>query len=174
MPAAEEQTEKQSPSRSKGKTIGIVAVVLFIEAVVIIGAVMYFVGPSSVEATHMPSGEIADEDRIVETLILDAKLPNNRTGVTYLYDTEVYVQTKRRHTERVRRELEQFHNEIRAELTAIWRTAEPYHFQEPRLENLTRKVCAMLNGRFGVDPRTQEPIVEQCVIVMGTGFRIDS
>jgi hypothetical protein len=118
-----------------------------LEAVIIIGAVMYFVGPTSVEAKHMPEGaEIADEDRIVETLILDAKLPNNRTGVTYLYETEVYVQTKQRHTDRVRRELDQFQNEIRAELTAIWRTAEPYHFQEPRLENLTRKVCAMLNA----------------------------
>lgn len=174
MPAADEKNEQQGDGGSKGKTIGIVAAVLVIEAVIIIGAVMYFIGPSSVEATHMPGVEIADADRIVETLILDGKLPNNRTGVTYLYEAEVYVQTKQRHTERVRRELEQFQNEIRAELTAIWRSAEPYHFQEPRLENLTRKVCAMLNGRFDVDPKTEQPIIEQCVIVMGTGFRIDS
>jgi len=172
--AASEQQEQNRKGGSKGKTIGIIAGVLLLEAVVVIGAVMYFVGPSEVEATHMPEGEIADEDRIVETLILDAKLPNNRTGVTYLYDTEVYVQTKQRYTERVERELDQFQNEIRAELTAIWRTAEPYHFQEPRLDNLTRKVCAMLNNRFGVDPVTEEPIIDQCVIVMGTGFRIDS
>lgn len=174
MAAADENKEQQNAGGSGKKTIGIVAAVLVLEAVLVVGAVMYFVGPSSVEATHMPDGDIADDDRIVETLILDAKLPNNRTGVTYLYDTEVYVQTKQKHTERVSRELEQFQNEIRAELTAIWRTAEPYHFQEPRLENLTRKVCAMLNGRFGNDPNTEEPIITQCVIVMGTGFRIDS
>jgi uncharacterized protein HemX len=174
MPVAEEKQEQQPTAPSKGKTVGIVAAVLLLEAVIIIGAVMYFVGPSEAEAMHMPGGEIADEDRIVETLILNARLPNNRTGVTYLYETEVYVQTKQRHTGRVKSELDQFQNEIRAELTAIWRTAEPYHFQEPRLENLTRKVCAMLSQRFGVDPNTDEPIIEQCVIVMGTGFRIDS
>jgi uncharacterized protein HemX len=172
--AAEQPAEQPAPSSKKGKTFGIIAALLVLEAAIIIGAVMYFVGPTSVEAKHLPEGaEIPEEDRIVETLILDAKLPNNRTGVTYLYETEIYVQTKQRHTDRIRRELDQFQNEIRAELTAIWRTAEPYHFQEPRLENLTRKVCAMLNARFGADAATGEPIVEQCVIVMGTGFRID-
>ena len=59
-------------------------------------------------------------------------------------------------------------------------TEPPQHFQEPRLENLTRKVYALLNERFGVDKNSKsedgqpQPIVTKVVIVMSTGFRVDS
>ena len=56
---------------------------------------------------------------------------------------------------------------------AIWRTADPQHFKEPRLETLTRKVTALLRDRFGSDDEAGGSIVEKCVIVMGTGFRVD-
>jgi hypothetical protein len=82
--------------------------------------------------------------------------------------------------EKVKAEIEQFQNEIKADITAIWRTAEPQHFQEPRLENLTRKVYALLTERFGVEKSVKTegaaplPIVSKVVIVMSTGFRVDS
>jgi len=107
-------------------------------------------------------------------LILDARLPNAREGVEFVYPTEVYAQVKARHTDRVVVELEQFQNEIRAELTAIWKTSEPRHFREPRLETLTRKVESLLTERFGLDPESGEPIVVKAVVVMGTGFRVDA
>jgi len=78
------------------------------------------------------------------------------------------------HVEAVEAELEQFGNEIKAELSAIWRTSEPHHFQEPKLETLNRKVEAMLAERFGTDAETAEPVIAKCVIVMSTGFRIDT
>lgn len=173
MPA--EETAETQPNGSRTKLFVIVAAVLLLEAALIIGVFMLIAGPPSVSASQVPEGDIvSEEDRVVETQILDAKLPNNRTGVTYLYDTEIYVQTRRRHVEKVEQELEQFQNEIRAEIAAIWRTADPHHFQEPRLENLTRKVGALLDRRFGMDDDSGEPIVNKAVIVMGTGFRIDS
>ena len=70
-------------------------------------------------------------------------------------------------------EFEQFRNEIKSEINAVWRTADPRDFQESKLQTLTRKVRAMLDERFGVDPRRGEPIITKCVIVMGTGFRVD-
>ncbi len=123
---------------------------------------------------NMTRVETAEEDRIMEILVLDARLPNNRSGITQIFDTEIYVQVKRKFHTRVAGELEQFRNEIRAEITAIWRTSDPQHFQEPKLENLTRKVYALLNGRFGRDPVSGEPIISKSVIVMGTGLRIDT
>ena len=131
-------------------------------------------GPADVEAAEVPAVMTApEEERIVEILVIDAKLPNNKSGMTYLYDTEIYVQVKKRYSDQVAEELQQFRNEIKSEITAIWRTSEARHFQEPRLGSLTRRIQTMLSDRFGVDRQRDEPIISKCVIVMGMGFRID-
>lgn len=162
------------PRISKG-TIIIVASILLIEAVAVVGVMRIVAGPASVDAAAIvEKSQVIGDERIVETMVLHAKLPNSRTGITYLYDAEIYVQTQEKHATRVQRELEQFNNEIRASISAIWRTAEPHHFQEPNLETLTRNVHALLSNRFGTDAETGEPIVRKCVVVMGTGFRIDN
>lgn len=171
---AEEAADKTSGNRKLKPAILIVAI-LVLEAVVIVGALRMFSGPSPAEASDpMSVAGVPEEEKITEVMIVSARLPNSRTGVTYLYDTEIYVQVKRKFAERVQEELEQFQNEIRAELTALWRTSEPHHFREPRLETLTRKVYALLSERFGNDSETGEPIITKAVIVMGTGFRVDS
>ena len=172
LDSAEGQRKRR---RSPMRVVIVVGTILVVEAVVIIGAMMFFGGPPEVEATEIPAVlATPEEEQIIELLVLDAKLPNNKSGVTYLYDTEIYVQVKKRYSDQVLDELQQFRNEIKSELTAIWRTAEMRHFQEPRMESLTRRIHAMLSERFGVDPRRDEPIISKCVIVMGMGFRIDS
>lgn len=164
--------EKKSSKKTAIAVLGI----LLVEAVGIIGAMKFLGGhPAEVSAVEAPhASEDSASDKIVETKVLDAKMPNNKSGVTYIYATEVYVQVKKRNAERVKAEVEQFQNELKADITAIWRTAEPQHFQEPKLENLTRKVYALLNDRFGIDKEHKEPIIAKVVIVMSTGFRIDS
>lgn len=175
MPA--ETAPAPAPAKSKSKTTAILIVgILAVEAVVIIGAMKMLGGnTASVSAVEIPhTSATAEDEKIVEALVLDAKMPNNKTGVTYVYSTEIYVQVKQRYLARVKAEIEQFQNEIKADITAIWRVAEPQYFQEPKLENLTRKVYALLNERFGEDKDRKEPIVHKTVIVMSTGFRIDS
>ena len=164
----------QRKTRSPLRLILVVSGILVVEAVVIIGAMMLLGGPPDVEAAEAPAVlDAPEEEQIVEILVLDARLPNNKSGVTYLYDTEIYVQVKKRYAAEVTEELQQFRNEIKSEITAIWRTAEMRHFQEPRLESVTRRIQTMLSGRFGVDLQRDEPIISKCVIVMGMGFRID-
>ena len=166
-----------SSSKKGGKkTIITIAVLLALEAVVIVGAMkMLGGGPTEASAEEVAHQvQLSEDDKIVELLVLEAQFANNKSGVTYLYPAEVYVQVKKRYSEKVKAEIEQFQNEIKAEVTAIWRTAEPQHFQEPKLENLTRKVYALLNERFGLDKDKSEPIVSKVVIVMSTGFRIDN
>ncbi len=165
------KNRRKSPLR----LIIILGGILAVEAVVIIGAMMILGGPPNVEAAETPAVMTAPQDeRIVEILVIDAKLPNNKSGMTYLYDTEIYVQVKKRYSDQVGEELQQFRNEIKSEIAAIWRTAEVRHFQEPRLETLTRRIRTMLSDRFGVDHQRDQPIISKCVIVMGMGFRIDS
>lgn len=165
----------EAPKKSK-KTMIMVVVILVVEAVGIIGAMKFLGGgPAPVHASeHEATPQKSEDDKIVETQVLKAQMPNNKSGVTYVYDSEIYAQVKQKHLAAVEEEIEQFQNEIKADITAIWRTAEPQYFQEPKLENLTRKVYAMLNERFGNDKETNEPIVTKCVIVMSTGFRIDN
>ncbi len=160
--------------RSPLRLVILVGGILVLEAVLIIGAMMFLGGPAQVEAAEVAAVlTTPQEERIVEILVLDAKLPNNKSGATYLYDVEIYVQVKKRYADKVNDEFEQFRNEIKSEITAIWRTAQVRHFQEPRLESLTRRVQRMLSDRFGVDRRRDEPIISKCVIVMGMGFRIE-
>ncbi len=171
---AEEAAEKTS-EKQKLKPMLLIVAILVLEAVVIVGALKFFTGPTVAHAEDpMALAGVPEEEKITEVMILSARLPNSRSGVTYLYDTEIYVQVKRKYAERVQEELEQFQNEIRAELTALWRTSEPQHFREPRLETLTRKVYALLGERFGNDSESGEAVVNKPVIVMGTGFRVDS
>ncbi len=161
--------------KSPARLIILVGGILAVEAVVIIGVMAVLGGPPEVKASDVPAAlETPEEEQIVEIMVLDSKLPNNKSGVTYLYDTEIYVQVKKRYADDVVEELQQFRNEIKSEITAIWRTAQVRHFQEPRLESLTRRVQRMLSDRFGVDRKRDEPIISKCVIVMGMGFRIDS
>ena len=174
MPEAPATPAPAAPKKSKKTAIMILAI-LVIEAIGIIGAMKFLGGePAKVSAIELPHTEVSEDEKIVEALVLNAKMANNKSGVTYLYNTEIYVQVKKRHAEKVKAEIEQFQNEIKADITAIWRTAEPQHFQEPKLENLTRKVYALLTDRFGEDKEHGEPIVAKVVIVMSTGYRIDS
>ena len=161
--------------KGKGRTILIVALLLVVEAGVLLGAMMLVGGdPNAASAEVVTDPELAELEKVVEIAVLDAKLPNAKSGVTYIYNTEIFVQVKQKYAERVTSELEQFSNEIKADISAIWRTSDPRHFQEPRLENLSRKVEALLSDRFGSDAESGEPILIKCVIVMGTGFRIDN
>ena len=171
---AEENQDSQPVESSKKKTMIMMAIVLVIEAVVIAGAFFLFGGPPEVSAMGPDSIEAAEDEMIVEMLVLEDRLPNNKSGVTYIYDSSIYVQVKKKYELRVKSELDQFENEIRSKIYAVWKTSEPQAFQEPMLETLTRKIDAMFNERFGSDQETAERIITKSVIVMGTGMRIDS
>ncbi len=173
---------------------------LAIEAAGIAGA-LYFIGkPESAEAAgeheeaeeahaEEPEGDAAhgdeshgsgdaapsagDANKIVEVLIVEERLLNSRSGMHYLYETEIWVHVRKRNEAAVLSELEQCRNEIKAEVIAMWRTAMPEQLEEPRMENLTRKVQAMLQERFGKDEKSKEPRIEKALIVAGPGFRVD-
>jgi hypothetical protein len=62
---------------------------------------------------------------------------------------------------------------IRAKVGGIWRTAEPTHFQEPLFETLTRRVETVLRERFDHKSTDGKSVVDRCVLVVGTGIRIN-
>jgi hypothetical protein len=152
-----------------GQTALIVVAILGIEIVLAMTA-LNFLGAEPTRAQADEPAPQVDPDRIIEVLVLDARLPNDRSGETVVYDTEIYVQVRARHEAIVRQELDQFANELRSQMISIWRTSEPHHFQEANLGTLTRRVTDTLRPRFDPTP-DGEDVVLKCV-VMSIGYRV--
>ena len=172
---ADERNNEAAAAKKGLKGVITIAALLIVEAAVIVGVMLLVSSEPDVAVADSPllDPELAAMEKIEEILVLDGRLPNDKTGPTMLYQTEVFAQVKRKHTERVNDHLSQFQNEIKFDITTIWKNSEPRHFKEPRLESLTRKVGALLHERFGTDEATGEPVLQKVVIVMGTGFRMD-
>jgi flagellar basal body-associated protein FliL len=133
----------EAPAKKSGgmKLIIIVALLLGVE-----GGLLYFFfargAPKQVEAAEPVVVANPEDEKLVELLVLDDRLVNDRTGISYLYETEIYVKVRKKDESWVKDEIERSKNEIRAKVGGIWRTAEPTHFQEPLFETLTRRVEA--------------------------------
>jgi hypothetical protein len=173
-PADASAAAPAAPAKSgMGKFFVITAVLLVLEAAVFGGLYVMLGGPKSAAATEPIVAVDPEEQKIVEVLVLNERLANDRTGLTFVYPTEVYVQVRKKDQAWVTEEVERFRNEIRADLVAVWRTAEPHHFQEPRLESLTRRVETLLRERFDKRNARGEPVIVKTVVVAGTGIRIN-
>jgi len=172
--STESTTPAPSGSRTRYGTLLLVCTVLMVEAAALIGVLNFASGPSAALAGDaMAIDQQGLGDRVVETLVLDARLENDRSGVTNVFDTEIWVQTRARHQDQVTRELDRIRNEIRADIMAIWKSAQPRHLREPELDTITRRILASLSDRFGVDEASGDQIIRRCVIVAGTGFRAE-
>ena len=167
------EAAEEAPKKGGLKKIIFVAGLLIFEAVVILGAMTVLKGPETVQADNVLPELKPEDEKTVEVLVLDDRLLNSRSGVNYLYETEIWVHVKKKHEENVADELNRFRNELKSELMAIWRTSEPRQLMEPKMENLTRKVQTLLDRRFGIEGETGEPIIQKCLIVSGPGFRVD-
>jgi len=179
MAKKQETAERQEPTapaapKSGGKKFAIITVVLLIvEGAVLGGVFMILNKPKTAEATAPVVVADPEEEKIVEVLMLNERLANDRSGLTFVYPTEIYVQVKKKHEESISEEIERLKNELRADISALWRTAEPQHLQEPRMESMTRRVETLLRERFDKRGADEEPVVQKCVIVSGTGIRMN-
>ncbi len=172
---APEATDQAAPKAGGGgaKFMIVTVVLLVLEAVVFGGLFMFMSKPKAAEATAPEVVKDPEEEKLVEILVLNERLANDRSGLTFVYPTEIYVQVKRKDEAWVTEEIERFRNEIRADIVALWRTAEPHHFQEARMESLTRRAETLLRERFDKHNADGEPVVAKCVIVSGTGIRVN-
>jgi len=163
-----------APAKKSGglKFIIVVLALLGIE-----GAVLFFVfakgAPKKVDAAEPVVVANPEDEKLVELLVLDDRLVNDRTGISYLYETEIYVKVRKKDETWVKDEIERSKHSLRAQIGGIWRTAEPTHFQEPLFETLTRRVETVLRERFDHKSTDGKSTVDRCVLVVGTGIRIN-
>ena len=106
-------------------------------------------------------------------LILSEKFQNSRSGIAYMYDTEVYAIVKRRNQPFVESRLEASKAEISRDINTIFRKAEPSQLAEGDLATLTRQVKAVLDQHFGNDEDTGEPYISEAIIRKCIRYRAD-
>jgi len=164
---AERATQQPSTAMGTFKIAALTTALLVGEAAAIVG-LFAFVGRPSASVAETPVAD-AETEVIEEVPLFEGRLSNDRAGSVFVYDTDVYVQVRKAEAERIRREIERSRHELRAEIAAIWRSADPAHFQEPRFETLTARVEAMLRDRFNRGGRQG---VVKAVVVSGAGIRL--
>ena len=174
---AEEATDAAAGGEEKKKGLPLlpiiaVAAVLLIEAAVIVALFMFSGGPSEVKAEPGVADEVAQGEEPAEVLVLSGKFQNNKSGRSFMYDTEVYVVVKQRNLEEMETKKEQMQASITKDITTIFRRAEPSHLREQELATLTRQVSAALESRFGNDPN-DEPYVQEVLITKCMEFASD-
>lgn len=162
---------------AKKKSGGLKFLIIVVLLLAVEGGALFFFfakgAPKKVEATEPVVVANPEDEKLVEILVLDDRLVNDRTGISYLYQTEIYAKVRKKDEGWIKDEIERSKNEIRAQIGGIWRTAEPTHFQEPLFETLTRRVEAVLRDRFDQKATDGKSTIDRCVLVVGTGIRIN-
>lgn len=169
------------------KTIGAVAVMLVVEAVLIVGALKFFGSPSEVRGVGLEHAEHDEGAQLVEIPLLHEKFTNNSSGRMWIWDAEIIVKAKKMHAGEpeaedakagggghgdaaaehgaghaegptVRDEMKARMAEIRTGVAAILASAQHSYFTEPGRETLSRQILEYLRKVFGPDPEGHERI----------------
>ncbi len=166
-PAEESGEKKKSPL----KVVIMVAVIMAVEAGVLLGVAMF----TSTPAVKADSGYITEQEaalnRIVEVPIVHDRFPNSKQGILYLYDTQITARVKARHEKAITDFVENNQALIKTSIAALWRNAEPRHFDEPLLSTLTRQATEALKEIMPRDPTTGESLLDAILLEGVTPYR---
>ncbi len=164
----------ESPeAKPKGvKTLMLVAALLVLEGAGIFGVMKFMGGPSPVQGVQLDLEAEAEQNRLVEVLVIQEKLPNQSTGRIWLYDTEIYISVRARDQADVEKLLTDRAAEIRTSIRGIWAKAHHEDFKEPQLQRLTTQahdyLMKLVDGGQVEEPRIAKVLIARC-----NGFRAD-
>jgi flagellar basal body-associated protein FliL len=171
-PAAAPNAEARTARKSPLKLLIMVFGVLILEAGTIGITIMLSGEPAKVEGAGPAPDQAAEEAKLVETPVVKERFANQRTGRTYLYDTEVFITVRAKDSTKVKEKVESMQAQVSTEIATIFRRAEPAHLLEPTLATLTRQIKAALDERLGKDPEGK-PLVQEVLIRKCIQFRAD-
>ncbi len=169
--------DEQPKEQKKGlplKTALLVAVLLFLEAGAIVGAMVFLGGPSEVQGVPLDGLETDDPaaSQVVEIPLLHERFTNNARGTSMVYDTEILLMVPVQHRARVEATLEEKRGQIRTGISRIWRSADQAHFNEPGYETLSRQTRDFILSLLGAPPEGG-PLIQRVLIPKCMGFRND-
>lgn len=174
---AEQEMNTQAPvSKPKSnmmKIILLVVGVVLIETATVFGVmwIMQQDEPAQSDPTLVDQAALAEEP--VELLLLSEKFQNSRSGIAYMFDTEIYAIVKRRDLELIESRLDAMRAQISRDINTVFRRAEPSHLSEGELSTLTRQIKSVLDAQFGVNEETGEPYIREALIRKCIRYRAD-
>ncbi len=173
-PTNDDSTTDMPSTKGGGrmKVMLMAATAMLAEAGVLVAVFMFLNGPHEVAAEGELASMVVEDERIAEIMLIDEQLTNDRLGSVYVYPVEIYVHVPESAQPWFDDQVGQFQNEIRAEVTALWRSTDPAALQDPRMEVVTARVTSMLRERFEGETEPEHPRIQKVVIVSGTGFRV--
>jgi hypothetical protein len=125
------------------KLIGIVGVVMIIEAVVVM--MMFGGGPKDASAgVEIHTIDNNDADQLREIEVISDKFQNMQTGKVWIWDMSVFVQVKNKNAESVAAALELRKAEITEGINQIVSKAHHNHLKEPERQTLARQITVLL------------------------------
>lgn len=143
-----EQSEPTSKNKALPiKTIIVVVAMLLAEAGLIVGAVIFFGRPSSVQAVQFTDADGAHlAERTREIPLLHERFTNNRRGRLWIYDLEVIILVKEVHADSVLAQIDTNRAKIRSGVNRLITAAQSSYFEEPGYETIRRQILELLNG----------------------------
>lgn len=171
-----DKSEKETAPPAEGrksnlKVILIVAAIMLIEAGVLIGVAMLTSAPSVKADGGFESDQEAALNRIIEIAVVHDRFPNSKQGVLYLYDTQITARVKARHEKAITEFVAGNQALIKTTIAALWRNAEPRHFNEPLLSTLTRQAEEALKEIMPKDPKSGESLIGSILLEGVTPYR---
>lgn len=155
------QPEAVEETKDGSKKVLLIVIAIMVLETLGVGAFLFLSGkaPSAAEATIV--GDSPDSpDALVEVQLVSERFQNMHTGRTWQWDTEVFIQVRRKDQERVAAELERRKAEITAGVGELIRKATHTQLREPELQTLKRKLEAYFVDVFGVDSDNQPRAVD--------------
>jgi len=171
---AKKDADGGGKSKLPMKLVIIVGVVMLVEGAVLGGLWMVFGHqPQAAEAQELEKDTLAEQEELVEVLLIGDKFQNTRQGSqAYLYDATIYVLVKRKNQAQVEAVIESNMQRVRQDITQIFAKAEPAHLNEPERQTLKRHILAACKAHFGEDPE-HEPYVSDVIISDWKRFSTD-
>ncbi len=149
---AQEQIEGAEESKGGSKKVLLIVMAIMVLETLGVGAFLMLSGkaPSAAEATVV--GDSPDSpEALVEVQVVADRFQNMHTGRVWQWDTEVFIQVRRKDQERVTAELERRKAEITSGVGELIRKATHTQLREPELQTLKRKLEAYFVEVFGTD-----------------------
>lgn len=166
---ADASTKKKPPV----KLIGIVAVLMAVEA----AGVYLFVGMTGGQAksaeAHVEGAEERAAQEMVEIELVDDKFQNMQTGHVWVWDVAIVLKAKHKNEKHITEQLAKRSAEISEGITQILRRAQHSQLLEPELTTVNRQVGAYLDTIIKPDDSTGTSRIERVLIPKCKGLQID-
>lgn len=175
-PKAPEASAEPAAPAKKGlpiKTIAVVAVLMVVEAAVVVFA-LGLIGPQASHAQTEQTEVVHDDsDETMEVEVASDKFQNLSTGRVWIWDLSIFLQVKNKNAEAVKLVLEQRSAEIKEGLSQIISRAQHNQLKEPERQTLIRQINAFLEKIRGMTDSDGKPLVERVMIPKCRGFPSD-